>query len=152
MAPPPQSFLLESVNTAIQLVNGIFGSLDRRLPVSLGLPSLNTFSLFLAAPQFCRDPITYPASLGPVLDAVHDELHATCLASSILLGTMLAERFPFVISAQIKSLVEEAHFGFNFDMSASSRRHSLDNYLPRLLMIIEMAVSQCFTEMNVEAL
>lgn len=62
---------------------------------------LDTFRLFLAASQFCRDMIAYPASLGPVLEAVHDEFHATCLASSILLGTMLAEPFPFVIAATI---------------------------------------------------
>ena len=53
--------------------------------------------------------VTYPAYPGPVLEAVHDEFHATCLASSILLGTMLPQRFPFVIAATIKSLVEEAH-------------------------------------------
>ena len=105
MVPPIQSLSLESVDIAIQLANDIFGSLDRCLPISLALLSFDTFNLFLAASQFCHDQVTYPTAFGSILDTVEDEFHATRLVSSILLGKMLAKRFPFVITAPIKSLL-----------------------------------------------
>lgn len=86
----------------------------------------------MAATQLRRDLLADSAAFGSVFAAIHDELHATCLAGPILSGTVLAKRSPLVVSALEESLVEKAHFDMaklQVQMSATSEAARIYAYL-----------------------
>lgn len=74
----------------------------------LALPSSDTIDLGGPAAHFCFDLLTELA-LGPRGNRLHDELHATCFANSVLLGAMLSEVTPLPIATCEAMLIVETH-------------------------------------------
>lgn len=72
------------------------------------LPSLNSFDLGDPTAHFCFNLLTEFA-LRARRDRLHDELHATCFADPVLLGTVLSEVTPLPIATSEAVLVVEAH-------------------------------------------
>ena len=71
-------------------------------------PSANFVFLFLNTPFLYHDLGTDIAPFG-LIDSAHYQLHATSLASPVLLEAVLAEVAPLVVATSHQVLVVEAH-------------------------------------------
>lgn len=72
------------------------------------LPSRNSLDFCGPTAHFCLDLLAKLA-LGARRDCLHDELHATGFADSVLLGAVLSEVTPLPIATGKAVLVIEAH-------------------------------------------
>jgi len=97
------------IDFAIQVSNRIHRLVDRGPELGrLALPPADTVHLGGPTPLLGVDLLAELA-LGARLQRLHDEFHATRLANSVLLGTVLAEVSPLPIAARKTVLIEEAH-------------------------------------------
>lgn len=74
----------------------------------LALPPKYTLLFLLDTAPFCLD---LRADFALLVTGIcgHDQLHTTCLAGSVLFGTVLSEVTPLIIAADKLVLVEETH-------------------------------------------
>jgi hypothetical protein len=104
------SFLHQLGNIPVQTLDDVLRSLNGRLSVlaAFPLPAPDTVFLFSLA-VILNFELVADSALCVDMDVLHHKLHATGLASAVLLGTMLAERPPFEVAALVDLLVKETH-------------------------------------------
>src|SRR5438270_2100753 len=104
---PVTSLSQQLCDVPIQAFNNVLRSLNGRfsMPAALFLPASNSFLLFGSAAILNIELVTDPTFLVDP-NILHDELHAACFSSTILLSAVLAERTPLEIAALVVLLVK----------------------------------------------
>jgi len=97
------------IDLAVQVSNDLHSLVDRSAELgSFALPPTDTINLCGSSAHLCVNPF---AQLALVTGGkrLHDKLHATRFAHSVLLGTVLSEVSPLPVATSKAMLVKEAH-------------------------------------------